>query len=96
MEHNNSEKKKRKVLKVLKYIGFGILGVIGVSALALIFGYFVMRLWNYLMTEIFGLGTITYFQAFGLIILAASCSKLPSAKQKLGGISRSGNHKHGG
>ena len=70
MEHIDVEKTKRNIPKPVKFIGFGILGVIGVAALAFIFGYFVMLLWNNLMPEIFSLSTITYFQAFGLIILA--------------------------
>lgn len=34
------------------------------------FGMVVMLLWNWLMPAIFGLGTITYFQALGLLILS--------------------------
>ena len=32
-------------------------------------GFVVMSLWNWLMPAIFGLGTITYWQAWGLLIL---------------------------
>jgi hypothetical protein len=32
-------------------------------------GFVVMSLWNWLMPSIFGLGTITYWQAWGLLIL---------------------------
>ncbi len=34
------------------------------------FGFVVMGLWNWLMPPLFGLKTITYWQALGLFILA--------------------------
>ena len=34
------------------------------------FGFIVMGLWNWLMPAIFGLKTISYLQAFGLLILS--------------------------
>lgn len=33
-------------------------------------GVIVMLLWNWLVPDIFGLGTITYLQAFGLLLLS--------------------------
>ncbi len=57
-------------LKGLKIFGFVILGVIGVAFLALLFGYIVMLLWNWLMPVLFGLTTITFLQAVGIVILA--------------------------
>ena len=45
-------------------------GVILMAGLAFLFGVIVMLLWNWLMPEIFGLGTITYWQAWGLVILS--------------------------
>lgn len=53
--------------KVLTVIGFIILGV----GLFFLFGWVVMLLWNWLMPEIFGLKTLTYWQAWG--VLALSC-----------------------
>jgi hypothetical protein len=53
--------------KIVIGIGFGILGV----GLLFLFGYVVMLLWNWLMPEIFGLKTLTYWQAWGM--LALSC-----------------------
>jgi hypothetical protein len=53
--------------KILVVIGFAILGI----GLLFLFGYVVMLLWNWLMPEIFGLKTLTYWQAWGL--LALSC-----------------------
>jgi hypothetical protein len=40
------------------------------AGLAFLFGFFVMLLWNWLMPAIFGLGAITYWQAWGLVVLA--------------------------
>ncbi len=50
-----------KVL-VLKFLLFGVL-------LLAVFGFVVMALWNWLTPPIFGLRTITYWQAVGLLIL---------------------------
>jgi len=48
--------------------------VIGGLALAFLFaflfGWAVMYLWNWLMPEIFGLPTIGYWQAWGLVLLS--------------------------
>ena len=46
--------------------GIGIL----VVALFFVLGFVVMALWNWLMPPIFGLHTITYWQAYGLLILS--------------------------
>ena len=51
--------------KILIGIGFGILGI----SLAFLFGWIVMLLWNWLMPDIFGLKRLTYWQAWGLLIL---------------------------
>ncbi|MFP4548993.1 MAG: hypothetical protein ACLFQM_12740 [Fidelibacterota bacterium] len=53
----------------VKWILWGIVGVVGGAILALFFGFIVMWLWNWLMPVIFGLPTITYWQAWGLVIL---------------------------
>jgi hypothetical protein len=44
-------------------------GVIIAAAFAVAFGALVMVLWNWLMPAIFGLGTIGYWQGFGLVLL---------------------------
>jgi len=51
--------------KILIGIGFAILGI----GLAFLFGWVVMLLWNWLMPDIFGLKRVTYWQAWGLLIL---------------------------
>jgi hypothetical protein len=48
-----------------------ILFAIGGAGLMFLFGWIVMLLWNWLMPEIFGLKSVTYWQAWGL--LALSC-----------------------
>ena len=45
-------------------------GIILAVLFAFIFGYFVMVLWNWLMPVIFGLAKITFWQAWGLLLLA--------------------------
>jgi hypothetical protein len=39
-------------------------GIILAVAMAFLFGYFVMLLWNWLMPVLFGLKIITYWQAW--------------------------------
>ena len=54
----------------LRIAGLVVLGVIGAALFALVFGWLVMILWNWLMPAIFHLGEIGYWQAFGIVILA--------------------------
>jgi len=54
----------------LKIVGWVILGAIAIVGFSFLFGYFVMLLWNWLMPELFGLATITFWKAFGIILLA--------------------------
>ncbi len=65
---------KRKVARNVEYyiksafkVFFFILFIILVTLLV---GYIVMWLWNWLMPELFGLKTLTYWQAVGLLFLA--------------------------
>ncbi|MBI3501648.1 MAG: hypothetical protein HY063_07625 [Bacteroidetes bacterium] len=51
---------------IKRCIGIGIACVAG----AFLLGYVVMALWNWLMPELFGLGMITYWKAFGILVLA--------------------------
>ncbi|MDC9723237.1 MAG: hypothetical protein PSN34_10790 [Urechidicola sp.] len=50
--------------------GWVILGVIGIAGLAILFGFVIMWLWNWLMPELFGLAELTYWQAVGIFILS--------------------------
>lgn len=45
-------------------------GVILAGGLALLFGLFIMLLWNWLMPAIFELPEITYWQGWGIAVLA--------------------------
>lgn len=53
----------------LKIAGMVIFGAIAITGFAALFGFITMWLWNALIPEIFGLMTITYWQAVGLLIL---------------------------
>jgi hypothetical protein len=50
--------------------GMIIGGVILAAALALLFGLLVMVLWNWIMPEVFGLPSLTYWQSWGIVLLA--------------------------
>lgn len=65
MEHKVKSKVHKYVTVAFK-IFFGILAGI---AFALLFGYVIMWLWNWLMPDIFGLTTINYWQAVGILVL---------------------------
>ncbi len=52
--------------KIVLGIIFGILGI----GLLFLFGLVVMKLWNWLMPEIFGLKRVDYWQAWGLLVLS--------------------------
>jgi hypothetical protein len=56
----------RVTKKVTKMLTFALLFVV----LFALFGYFVMRLWNWLMPAIFGLHMIGYWQAIGIMVLS--------------------------
>ncbi len=66
MEYKVKNKAKRFVVMGFK-IFFGILAGI---AFALLFGYGIMWLWNWLMPAIFGLPSVGYWQAVGILLLA--------------------------
>jgi len=59
----------RRGWKALRLIGLTLAGI-GLAVLfALLFGLVVKVLWNWLMPAIFGLGKISFWQAFGLVLL---------------------------
>lgn len=61
--------KRPPFVRFMRFLGFGILGLLAAAGFGFLFGYFVMLLWNWLMPDIFGLGMISFWQAFGLVIL---------------------------
>jgi len=60
----------RKTKRVFAIIGMVIGGVIIAAIMALLLGFVVMWLWNWLMPDIFGLTKITFWQAWGLVVLS--------------------------
>ncbi|TBN04904.1 hypothetical protein EYD45_06480 [Hyunsoonleella flava] len=70
--------------------GMIIFGIIAITGLAILFGFVLMWLWNWLMPELFDLPTVTYWQAVGLFILlkillggcGSGGSKCSSSKDK--------------
>jgi len=68
------EKKEFRFFKMIPWI---VLGIVGAAALALLFGLILMLLWNWIMPEIFGLPEVTYWQAWGLVLLAHILFKGP-------------------
>jgi hypothetical protein len=60
----------RERFGVMKIIGMVLGGIVLAVVMGFAFGYFVMLLWNWLMPIIFGLKAITFWQAFGIVVLA--------------------------
>ena len=56
--------------KVMKIILMVLGGIVLAVLMAFLFGWIVMLLWNWLMPAIFGLTTITFWQAWGLVLLS--------------------------
>lgn len=56
----------RRVALIAGHIGMGI---IFFGALALLFGYFVMLLWNGVVADVVAVQKVTYWQAVGLLVL---------------------------
>ena len=53
----------RVLRRILQFI---LIGVVAVT----LFGFILMRLWNWLMPVLFGWHTITFWQAIGILILS--------------------------
>ncbi len=53
-----------------RIIGLTVGGVAFAVVLAFLFGWLVQLLWNWLMPGLFDLKAITYWQAFGIVLLA--------------------------
>jgi hypothetical protein len=54
--------KRHRLLRVLKIAAFVILALV-------VFSFLVMGIWNALMPDIFGVRTISFWQALGLLVL---------------------------
>lgn len=55
---------------VLRILGLTLGGIAFAVFFAFLFGIVVKLLWNWLMPALFGLGAITFWQAFGIVLLA--------------------------
>ncbi|MGX1928292.1 hypothetical protein [Flagellimonas sp. 2504JD4-2] len=82
--------------KVEKYVtkGFKIFFMV-VFFIGLVFlaGYVLMHLWNWLMPDLFGLTTIGYWQALGLMLLAKIIFGFGNHSSKHGGHKKHKKHK---
>ncbi len=65
-EYFTHKLRKRSPLEIVAIVIFGGAAIVG---LAILFGFIIMWLWNWLMPLVFGLPTLTYWQAVGLFIL---------------------------
>ncbi len=66
----NEETDVNVVFRGLGIFGKAVKGILVAVFLSLLFGYFVMLLWNWVMPNIFvGLREITYWQAAGMVLL---------------------------
>jgi hypothetical protein len=68
--HSHWGTEPNRFLKFFRIVGMVFLGLAFAVAFALVFGLVVKLLWNWLMPALFGLGEISYWQAFGIVILA--------------------------
>lgn len=63
-------KHKMRSKNPIEIVGWILLAIVGFTGLAILFGFIITWLWNWLMPELFDLPTITFWQAIGLFILA--------------------------
>jgi hypothetical protein len=70
MEHCHDHHGFHRPWRLFHIVGLAIGGVVVASIFALAFGWLVMLLWNWLMPMLFGLKLITYWQAFGILVLS--------------------------
>ncbi|HEX9942181.1 MAG TPA: hypothetical protein VGG03_09205 [Thermoanaerobaculia bacterium] len=74
--------KRKRPLRVLTIAVFALMGI---AVFGLLFGLVVMSLWNWLMPALFGVRSITFWQALGVLILS---------RILLGGFSGGRGHRH--
>jgi hypothetical protein len=73
-------------MRVIERVFKGLTMLVMVAAVSVLLGFVVEHLWNWLMPGIFGVRTITYWQAVGLFFLS---------KLLLGGFPRGGGRGRG-
>lgn len=67
---SNIKKRWDTVPNWAKYTLYAVLGIAGAFLLGLLFGNLIMWLWNWLMTSLFGLRAIGFWEGLGLFLLA--------------------------
>jgi hypothetical protein len=67
---SNIKKRWDTVPNWVKYTLYAVLGIAGAFLLGLLFGNLIMWLWNWLMTSLFGLRAIGFWEGLGLFLLA--------------------------
>lgn len=70
MEDRMNEIKPKKRQRILRIVMAVFVGIVFAFLFALVFGLLLKVLWNALMPAIFGLTTITYWQAVGLVLMS--------------------------
>jgi hypothetical protein len=69
MIHNQFNHARRGIGVFFKVIAMAIGGIVLAGVFGLLFGWLVQLLWNWLMPAVFGLKMISFWQAFGFVIL---------------------------
>ena len=67
--HHTTFKHKIRSKGIGSIILYVLMGLSIAVLFAFLFGYFIMLLWNWLIPDLLGVGTINYFQAVGLAVL---------------------------
>lgn len=80
------------VRKPVKWAGMIVGGAILAAGLAFLFGLIVMWLWNWIMPDVFGLKELTYWQAWGIVLLAHILFKAGGHRDSRHSGPRSGKH----
>jgi hypothetical protein len=66
-EQGRAARPERRAVRIA---AMALAGVVVAVVFAFLFGLVVKALWNWLMPDLFGLEAITYWQAFGIVLLA--------------------------
>ena len=68
--HEPGEAGSRPVRRIVRVAALVLAGVAAMILFAAVFGWLVEILWNWVMPPLFGLKAITFWQAFGILLLA--------------------------
>ena len=67
---NHVSHHRKRGVKVLRIVGMTLVGIMAAILFGFLFALFIKLLWNWLMPALFSVKEITYWQAFGIFILA--------------------------